>query len=104
MISEDWTSLPVVDAVREIAADDEDYTLTKMFQPRGRGPAPHHHPHKQVVAILEGRGILLLGDRQVEFGPGSVIQIPSELPHTILCSVEDTRWMEFFTPGREDWR
>ena len=32
MISEDWTSLPVVDAVREIAADDKDYTLTKMFQ------------------------------------------------------------------------
>ena len=104
MLLENWTSLPLVDAVREIVADDEDYTVTKMFLPKGRGPAPHHHPHKQVVVILEGSGVMLLGDEQVEFSAGSVIPVPPEVPHTMLYTAEDTRWLEFFPPGREDWR
>ena len=104
MLLENWISLPLVDAVREIAADDPDYTVTKMFLPRGRGPAPHHHPHKQVVVILEGSGVMLLGDMQVEFSAGSVIPVPPEVPHTMLYTAEDSRWLEFFTPGREDWR
>ena len=104
MLSETWTSLPVVDAVREIAADDADYTVTKMSMPRGRGPAPHSHPHKQVVVFLSGSGAFQLGDALVEFGPGAVIKVPSALPHTVAYAEGETRWLEFFTPGREDWR
>ena len=105
MLPENRTSLPIVDAVREILADDEDYTVTKMFLPRSsRGPAPHHHPHKQVLIFLAGSGVMLLGDEQVDYSAGSVIPVPPDKPHTILYTAEDSRWLEFFTPGREDWR
>lgn len=99
-----WRELPEREAAREIVADDPDYTLTHMSAPPCRGPAPHSHPHKQLVYVLRGSGAMLVGDRLIEVHAGSVVAVPPNVPHIMHHVTEDTEWLEYFTPGREDLR
>ena len=100
----DWNTLPVCDAQRTVLADDPDYTLTRMLAPPSRGPAPHSHPHKQLVCVLRGRGAMLVGETLVPVEAGSVVAVPPDVPHIMHHVTEETEWLEYFTPGREDWR
>lgn len=99
-----WRDLPVREAQRTVLADDEGYTLTKMSALPCRGPAPHSHPHKQLVYVLRGAGAMLVGDALIEVHAGSVVAVPPDVPHIMHHVTEPTEWLEFFTPGREDWR
>lgn len=63
----------------------------------------HHHPHEQVVNVLEGElEIVVAGERYV-LAPGQVFVIPPNTPHAgralTPCRVLDT-----FAPVREDYR
>ena len=100
----DWTALPERAAEREVLADDADYTLTKMTAQPCRGPAPHSHPHKQLVYVLRGRGAMLVGDELIPVRAGSVVAVPPNVPHVMHHVTEDTEWLEYFTPGRDDFR
>ena len=100
----DWEQLPVKAAERRVLADDPDYTLTKMSAPPSRGPAPHSHPHKQLVYVLRGSGAMLVGSELVPVSAGSVVAVPPGVPHIMHHVTEDAEWLEYFTPGREDWR
>ncbi|MBE6996807.1 MAG: cupin domain-containing protein [Ruminococcaceae bacterium] len=99
-----WRDLPVREAQRTVLADDEGYTLTKMSALPCRGPAPHSHPHKQLVYVLHGAGAMLVGDALIEVRAGSVVAVPPGVPHIMHHVTEPTEWLEYFTPGREDWR
>ena len=99
-----WRDLPERAAEREVLADDPDYTLTRMSASACRGPAPHSHPHKQLVYVLRGSGAMLVGDALIEVRAGSVVAVPPNVPHIMHHVTEDTEWLEYFTPGREDWR
>lgn len=95
---------PAPEALRTVLEYDGDYTLTRMCCRPGLGPAPHSHPHKQVIYVLSGRGVFLLDGRPIPVEPGSHVAIPSGAPHTFRCVYEEISWLEFFTPGREDLR
>ena len=99
-----WRDLPERAAEREVLADDPDYTLTRMSASPCRGPAPHSHPHKQLVYVLRGSGAMLVGDELIEVHAGSVVAVPPNVPHIMHHVTEPTEWLEYFTPGREDWR
>ena len=99
-----WRDLPERPAEREVLADDPDYTLTRMSAGPCRGPAPHSHPHKQLVYVLRGRGAMLVGEELIEVHAGSVVAVPPNVPHIMHHVTEDAEWLEYFTPGREDWR
>ena len=101
---ESWRDLPVREATRTVLADDPDYTLTKMSAQPCRGPAPHSHPHKQLVYVLSGSGAMLVGDELIPVKAGSVVAVPPGVPHIMHHVTEPTEWLEYFTPGREDWR
>ena len=103
-IEADWERLPVREAQRCVLADDPDYTLTKMSAPPSRGPKPHSHPHKQLVYVLRGSGAMLVGDALIPVSAGSVVAVPPRVPHIMHHVTEDAEWLEYFTPGREDWR
>ena len=100
----DWSRLPERAAERELLADDPDYTLTRMSAQPCRGPAPHSHPHKQLVYVLRGSGAMLVGDELIPVHAGSVVAVPPNVPHIMHHVTEETEWLEYFTPGREDWR
>lgn len=33
---------------------------------------------------------------------GDIVQVPGNVPHAFCKVYRDTRWLEFFTPARED--
>ena len=99
-----WRDLPERAAERTVLADDPDYTLTRMSAQACRGPAPHTHPHKQLVYVLRGSGALLVGEELIPISTGSVVAVPPNVPHIMHHVTEETEWLEYFTPGREDWR
>ena len=101
---EAWRDLPVKDATRVILADDPDYTMTRMSAPPSRGPAPHSHPHKQLVYVLSGSGAMLVGEELIPVRAGSVVAVPPNVPHIMHHADTPMEWLEYFTPGREDWR
>lgn len=80
------------------------YTLNLMQAQAGAQAPAHSHPHQQVVYIISGRGDFLCGEETQTLVAGDVVQIAANVPHTFVSVAEDTVWLEFFTPAREDYR
>jgi len=63
----------------------------------------HHHPHEQIVSVLEGRLELTVNGTRHELTRGSVFVIPPDVPHSgrglTRCLVLDA-----FAPNRDDYR
>ena len=50
----------------------------ERFEPGARGTPPHcHSEEEEIFVILEGSGVLLLGDEEIPVGPGHVIARPA---------------------------
>jgi quercetin dioxygenase-like cupin family protein len=63
----------------------------------------HHHPHEQIVSVLEGTLELVTGGQAHQLTAGTVFVIPPNAPHAgralTRCRVLDT-----FAPTRDDYR
>ncbi len=47
----------------------------------------HHHAfHTETLLILEGTGIMVVGDENVEVGPGDFLAIPKTTPHDLTVT------------------
>jgi len=67
-------------------------------------PALHQHPHEQITYILAGRCDFILGDETIPMGPGDVILIPPDIPHTLTPTSDETIInLDVFSPIREDY-
>jgi quercetin dioxygenase-like cupin family protein len=80
------------------------YTINLLKAKAGAVAPLHSHPHLQVVYVLSGKGDFRVGDEVQTITAGDVIQIDANVPHTFDSVAEDTEWMEFFTPNREDYK
>ncbi len=89
-----------------LAFDDGEngYTLNKFFAKKGADGPMHSHPHKQIVYVLEGSGLFSADGQDFDVKAGDVVEIGPNEQHTFLAFYEDTKWLEFFTPQREDFR
>ncbi len=56
--------------------------------PPGRAPE-HHHTYDEVVHVLAGRGVVHLGERAAEIGPGTSIYLPPYQPHCLENTGQD---------------
>jgi len=63
----------------------------------------HHHPHEQVVSVLEGELELTAGGVTHRLTPGTVFVIPPNVPHSGRA-ITDCRVLDAFSPAREDYR
>lgn len=43
-----------------------------------------------------------VGDEVRRMHAGDIVQVPGNVPHAFCRVYQDTRWLEFFTPARED--
>ena len=44
-------------------------------------PSPHHHPHEQIISVLEGTLDIIVDGEAVVLGAGQVFVIPPDAPH-----------------------
>ena len=63
----------------------------------------HAHVHEQVMQVLQGEFELTLAGEPIRFGPGTVVVIPSNVPHSGLA-ITDCKVLDVFNPVREDYR
>lgn len=64
---------------------------------------PHSHPHEQVTYVVSGEIIFFLGDEPSRLGPGDMIAIPPDVPHTVQLLSPQARLVDAFTPIREEF-
>ncbi|MBM4035192.1 MAG: cupin domain-containing protein [Planctomycetes bacterium] len=65
--------------------------------------AGHAHPHEQVANVIEGEMDLTVGDETRRVGPGAVVIIPPNTPHSARA-VTDCYVIDVFYPTRQDYR
>jgi len=63
----------------------------------------HHHPHEQIMHVIEGSFEFTLDGKTATYGPGDVVIIPSNVPHSGKA-LTPCRLMDIFSPAREEYR
>jgi mannose-6-phosphate isomerase-like protein (cupin superfamily) len=67
---------------RVLLSEGMAFTQFAGLIPPGRAPE-HHHTYDEVVHVLAGRGVVHLGERAAEIGPGTSIYLPPYQPHCL---------------------
>lgn len=72
------------------------------------GPAaepdpPHRHPHEQITYVAEGELWFFIDGEPHKLGPGDMITVASNVPHTIQLLSEKVRLVDTFSPIREEF-
>lgn len=72
------------------------------------GPAaepdpPHSHPHQQVTYVAAGEVLFFIDGTPHKLGPGDLITIPSNVPHTVQTLSAHVRLVDSFMPIRTDF-
>ena len=63
----------------------------------------HHHPHEQIMHVIEGSFEFTLDGNTQTYGPGDVVIIPSNVPHSGKA-LTPCRLMDIFSTAREEYR
>jgi quercetin dioxygenase-like cupin family protein len=63
----------------------------------------HHHPHEQIVSVLEGELALLVAGERHLLTPGQVFVIAPHAPHSGRA-LTACRVLDAFAPVREDYQ
>lgn len=71
--------------------------------PTAEPDSPHHHPHEQISYVVEGELLFFLGEEQAKLGPGDMITVPPNIPHSVQLLTNHVRLVDTFTPLREDF-
>lgn len=77
-------------------------TLTRFVIKRNASVARHYHISEEYMVVLSGAVKFIFDDREVALRSGEVVVIPPNVPHA-LVALEDTEFVDFFAPAREDW-
>jgi mannose-6-phosphate isomerase-like protein (cupin superfamily) len=73
---------------RVLLSEGMAFTQFAGLIPPGRAPE-HHHTYDEVVHVLAGCGVVHLGERAVEIGPGTSIYLPPYQPHCLENTGQD---------------
>ncbi|HUT94728.1 MAG TPA: cupin domain-containing protein [Thermoguttaceae bacterium] len=78
-------------------------TLAEARLPAGASTAAHHHVRtEEIYYILEGRGLMRVGDETREVGPGDAIAIPPGTVHEMTNTGTDVlKFLCCCAPGYE---
>ena len=71
--------------------------------PAAQPDPPHTHPHEQVTYVAEGEILFFIAGESRRLGPGDMVAVPPDLPHTIQLLTQRARLVDTFTPLRQDF-
>jgi len=77
-------------------------TLAQLSAKRGGGAPRHSHANEEYCLISSGSLKFTFDDREIVGKAGDIVIIPPNVPH-VIAALEDSMFIEFFTPAREDW-
>ena len=87
---------------RQILGHGPDLMMVSvMFDAKAIG-ALHHHPHRQVTYVANGRFEVSIAGEQRELGPGDSFFVAAELEHGVRALTAGTL-VDVFTPSRQDF-
>ena len=70
----------------------------------GTEASVHHHPHEQLLYIIQGSARVTLGDEALTMGEGDVLLVPPNVPHGLQStSNQPVLNLDVFSPIREDY-
>ncbi len=78
-------------------------TLARIHLDKGCVVPEHRHEHEQLSWLKQGRLRFNLAGEDVILQTGDVLQIPSNVPHTVEA-LEESFVIDIFSPCRADWR
>lgn len=81
----------------------EGFTLSYVDVVQGAVLPEHAHVHEQTSQVIEGVFEMVIGGETVVLKPGSVVVIPSNVPHSGKA-LTDCKIHDVFCPVREDYR
>ncbi|MBN1284176.1 MAG: cupin domain-containing protein [Anaerolineae bacterium] len=90
---------------RFIAQTDNMMMVVVAFAdgPQAEPDPPHSHPHEQITYVAEGELLFFLDGKPTTVGPGDVVVVPPNTPHTIQRLSECVQLVDTFHPPREDF-
>jgi quercetin dioxygenase-like cupin family protein len=96
-------SRDVVQGVHGKFAHSPRMTMAWWLIEEGAQLPEHSHEHEQVVNVVEGTLEISSGGKKWTLGPGSVLVIPSGVPH-LARGITECRVIDAFCPTREDYK
>lgn len=79
--------------------------LAQIFLTKGCIVPRHSHDNEQFSYVIEGRIRFWIGEdgkEEIDAGPGEVLHLPSNVPHSAEALV-DFVGIDVFSPPRQDW-
>ncbi|MBI2688145.1 MAG: cupin domain-containing protein [Acidobacteria bacterium] len=77
-------------------------TIAFLHLTKGGVVPEHHHENEQVCMVISGKLKFIAGGKEQTINPGEVLEIPSNLPHSVEV-LEDSVVYDLFAPIRTDW-
>ena len=81
----------------------EGFTLSYVDVVAGAKLPEHAHVHEQTSQVIEGEFEMVIGGETILLKPGSVVVIPSNVPHSGRA-LTDCKIQDVFCPVREDYK
>lgn len=101
----EWSEVPVEklnDHIERSYVTAARATFCDFLLRKGGVVPTHQHPAEQLTWVRSGHLRLTVDGTRFDVTAGSVIRIPSNLPHMAEV-VEESRVIDVFSPRREDW-
>jgi signal transduction histidine kinase len=101
-----WTTIEeerLSDSLSRQVVFGDQATLARLSARSGTTIGRHSHASEEYAWITAGALKYMFGDREEVVGAGEILVVPPNVPHTIDV-LEDSTFVIFFAPGREDWK
>lgn len=90
---------------RYLANTDDLMVVVIDFEdgPASEPDPPHSHPHQQITYVAAGELLFFIDGEPHKLGPGDLITVPGDVPHTIQLLSDYVRLVDTFTPIRSEF-
>lgn len=78
--------------------------LSALSMSANAASEPHHHEEEQWVFLVEGAGVLIVGQEELDLEQGDVCHIPAGMMHNFIAGPAGARILDIFGPPREAYK
>ena len=86
-----------------IFSGDQAMLSIVTIEPNAKGNI-HSHPQEQWGFLIEGSGIRIQGNEEIEINKGDFWQTPGGVDHGIIGGPEGAKVLDVFSPPRDEYK